>query len=240
LSGVSTPLVKIVNEPGFAETGLYSVKITGNPVSATKSAYSYKIADTKIAVSENLQLSFWKYTVDELGKFTSVDLLFKSGKKLSALANYTDNNGVAMSAANARGTIGEWQKFTCQIGKDELVGDIITGISIAYNHPSDGGVFTAYFDDLLIEYGEGNGIPNSIISLDEKDLLKIYGTKGHLHILDLKADSRLQVYTMTGQLIYQQDHLSGSHHVSIPSGFYIARISCKGTVFTKKVIVPAD
>lgn len=240
LSGVSSPVVKIVNEPAFAKTGLYSAKITGIPVSVSKSAYSYKIADTKITVSENLQLSFWKYTFDELGKYTSVDLLFKSGKKLSALTNYTDNNGFAMSAANARGNVGEWQKFTCQIGKEELLGDIITGILIAYNHPSDGGVFTAYFDDLLIEYGEGNGIPNSFISLDENDLLKIYGTKGLLHILDMKTDSRLQVYTMTGQLIYQQNNLSGSHHVSIPSGFYIARISCKGTVQTKKVIVPAD
>ena len=120
-SGVSLPSVKIVNEPIYAKTGIYSVKITGTPNSATNSYYYYKIADTKIEITKDLQLTFWKYTVDELGKFTSVDLIFKSGKRLSSLPAYTDNNGAVMNPVAGRGIIGEWRQYTCQIGKDELV-----------------------------------------------------------------------------------------------------------------------
>jgi hypothetical protein len=98
-----------------------------------------------------MQLSFWKYSVDALGQYTSVDLLFQSGKRLSNLSAYTDSVGYALTPGVARGKLGTWQKFTCQIGEGELVGDVITGILIAYDHPSASGTFTAYFDDIVIE-----------------------------------------------------------------------------------------
>src|SRR6202012_2824817 len=149
-TAVTGPSVTIVN-PGaaFTKTGLYSTQITGTAAGASK--YYYQVSATKIAVKANMQLSFWKYSVNTLGQNTAVDLIFKSGKTLHTLAEYTDNNGNAMTPAVARGTIGSWQQFTCQIGKGELLGDEIDGIAIAYDNPAASGNFNAYFDDIIIQ-----------------------------------------------------------------------------------------
>lgn len=240
LSGVSGSVVKIVNETDRSKTGLYSAKISGTPVSADKSIFNYKISDTKIEITENLQLSFWKYTEDELGKYTTIDLLLKSGKKLSGLPDYTDNNGIQMTAANPRGTIGNWEEYTCQIGKGELVGDIITGICISYNHPSSGnGSFNAYFDDVMIQYGEGNGSPSSV-NITYQNATRVLTSRGQINILNLERDSYIAVYSLTGQLLYQKSHAAGQQVIAIQSGFYIVRISGSGSVQSQKVIVPLD
>lgn len=166
-AGVTVPSVAIVNEPAFTNTGLYSVKITGTPSSASAANYYYKTSETKIAVKANMQLSFWKYSVNALGQYTAVDLVFQSGKRLSALPAYIDNNGSAMTPTIARGTIGTWQKFTCQIGVGELIGDVLTGIIIGYDHPSASGIYTAYFDDIIIEDALAPGsLPVTILSLE--------------------------------------------------------------------------
>ncbi len=150
-TGITSPSVIIVNEPANTKSGIYSVKATGTPTSASSSNYYYKISDTKITVKANMQLSFWKLSVNTLGQYTSVDLLFQSGKRLKNIATYTDNNGAAMTPAVARGTVGTWQKFTCQIGTGQLIGDVITGILIGYDNPSNSGSYSAYFDDIIIE-----------------------------------------------------------------------------------------
>ncbi|UEG49096.1 carbohydrate-binding protein [Ferruginibacter lapsinanis] len=150
-TNVTNPSVAIVNEPAFAKSGIYSIKINGTSNSIVSSKYFYKIADVKIPVKNNMQLSFWKYSINTLGQYTSVDLLFKSGKTLHSLISYKDNNGNALTPAFPRGTIGSWQKFTCQIGKGELIDDTITGLLIAYDNPVSGSNFTAYFDDIIIE-----------------------------------------------------------------------------------------
>ncbi|MBC7486828.1 MAG: T9SS type A sorting domain-containing protein, partial [Cytophagaceae bacterium] len=121
------------------------------------------VSETKIAVKANMQLSFWKYSLDNLGQYTSVDLLFQSGKRLSSLSAYTDNNGNVMSPDVARGTIGSWQNYTCQIGVGELIGDVVVGIIIGYDHASTSGTYTAYFDDIIIEDAQAP-IPTSLIS----------------------------------------------------------------------------
>jgi hypothetical protein len=238
-SGVSLPSVKIVNEPIYAKTGIYSVKITGTPNSATNSYYYYKIADTKIEITKDLQLKFWKYTVDELGKFTSVDLIFKSGKRLSSLPAYTDNNGAVMNPGAGRGIVGEWRQYTCQIGKDELVGDEVDGIIIAYDHPVEGGVFTAYFDDIMIEYGEGNGVPTALNPVEKSNLCTVYSDRSHIVIANLLPESQLYVYSISGQLIWQTNK-SLSDHLQIPvrTGFYVVKIFKDGKIQSEKVAVP--
>ncbi|GAA3950229.1 T9SS type A sorting domain-containing protein [Chitinophaga oryziterrae] len=148
-SAVSNTSVAIVNEPAFAKSGIYSVKINGTAAGA--GSYYYKISETKIAVKANMQLSFWKYTVNDPGRYTSVDLAFKSGKVLRNLTAYKDNKGNSMHPGTARGTIGAWEKFTCQIGKGELIGDEINSIIVAYANPSLSGSFSAYFDDIIVE-----------------------------------------------------------------------------------------
>ena len=237
-SGMTGTSVKIVNEPAFAKTGIYSVKISGIALSGIKSVYSYKVADTKIEIKPNLHLTFWKYTVDESGKYTSVDLLFKSGKKLSALPGYSDNNGLAMSPGAGRGTIGDWQKFTCQIGKDELIGDEISGITISYDHPSENGTFNAYFDDIKIEYGEGNGIPTSITNVENDSPIRIYTDNQRIFISDLLPKSQVAVYNLSGQMFWKGNSNSSNIQISAKSGFYMVRILQSGNVISKKVVVP--
>jgi hypothetical protein len=163
VSNVSNQSVAMLNNAAYARSGLFTVKITGTPNSATDASYYYKVSATKIGVKANMQLSFWKYSADNLGQNTSVDLLFQSGKRLSALPAYVDSNGNAMNPAIPRGTIGAWEKFTCQIGTGELVGDVITGVIIGYNNPSASGTFTAYFDDISIEDAIAS-IPTSLQS----------------------------------------------------------------------------
>lgn len=163
-TGVNTPLVALVNEPSFTKSGLYSVKVTGTPSSSTSANHYYKISETKIAVKANMQLSFWKYSVNSLGQHTSVDLLFQSGKRLKNLVVYTDNNGNAMNLSVARGTVGTWEKFTCQIGKGELIGDVIIGIIVGYDNPSISGSYTAYFDDIIIE-DANDPLPVTFVSI---------------------------------------------------------------------------
>lgn len=238
LSGVSGGSVKIVNELGYTKSGLYSVKISGSPISGTKAIYAYKIADTKIDIQPNLQLTFWKYTLDELGKYTSVDLIFKSGKKLSALSSFTDNNGVAMNPNQPRGTIGQWQKYTCQVGKDELIGDQITGLVIAYDHPVESGTYTAYFDDVIIEYGEGNGVPTAVASVENDHSARVYSKDGQIHIDQLSPDSNVGIYRLSGQLYWQGKNSSASLHLAVQSGFYVVRIQNKGNIQSEKVAVP--
>ncbi len=150
-SNINNPLVAIVNQPSFTHSGIYSVEITGNPISSSSSKYYYKIADTKIGIKNNMQLSFWKYCTNNLGQYTSVDLMFKSGSYLHNLTVYKDNNGNTMSPTIARGTVGAWKQFTCQLGKGELIGDTITGIMIAYDHPVASGSINAYFDDVIVQ-----------------------------------------------------------------------------------------
>jgi len=150
-TGITSPLVEIVNESSFTKNGLYSVKISGTPTSGSDAHYYFQTSETKIDVKANMQLSFWKYSVNTLGQYSAVDLVFQSGKRLSALLAYSDNNGNAMNPSQARGTIGTWEKFTCQIGMGELVGDVLTGIIIGYDHPSTSGSYEAYFDDIIVE-----------------------------------------------------------------------------------------
>lgn len=239
-SGVSGASVKIVNEPMYAKTGIYSVKINGNPVSANNAVYAYKVSDTKTDITANLQLTFWKYTIDELGKYTSVDLILKSGKRLSALPGFIDNNGIGMNPGNARGTIGEWQKFTCQIGKDELIGDQITGVIIAYNHPVVGGSFNSYFDDVMIQYGEDNGFPNALNSQMKSNLAKVYTGDGQIRIADILPDSQLFIYRISGQLFWQSNRTSGNLQIPAGPGFYIVKICQKGKIQCEKVVVQKD
>lgn len=150
-TNVNGPSVAMENNPAYAKTGLFSTKISGTAASASNAFHYYKISETKIEVKANMQLSFWKYSVNTLGQYTAVDLVFQSGKRLSNLPAYTDTLGHTMKPTVARGSIGTWEKFSCQIGVGELIGDVIIGIIIGYDHPAASGNFTAYFDDVLVE-----------------------------------------------------------------------------------------
>jgi hypothetical protein len=50
-----------------------------NPISLNNVFYNYKFVEVKIPVVNDLQLSFRKKTINEPGKYVSVDLMFKAG-----------------------------------------------------------------------------------------------------------------------------------------------------------------
>ncbi len=123
------------------KTGLYAAKLSGN--ANGNSEYTYRTNDTKILVKSGMTLSFSKYAANEKGKYTSVDLIFSDGSKLSnVLPEY--------AASNATGNVGSWTDVKYTIGKGAAVGKTITGIALSYKS-NQSGDFTAYFDDVIIE-----------------------------------------------------------------------------------------
>lgn len=124
-----------------SKTGLYAAKLSGN--ANGNSEYTYRTNDTKILVKAGMTLSFSKYAVNDNGRYTSVDLIFSDGSKLSnVLTEY--------AASNATGNVGSWTDVTYTIGKGAAVGKTITGMALSYKS-NQSGDFTAYFDDVIIE-----------------------------------------------------------------------------------------
>ena len=157
-SGVNGATASIVQDSGHAKSGQYAVKLSGSSASGGSAQYVYKTNTTKITVTEGMSLSYWKYAANDLGRYTAVDLLFSDGTRLSNYASVTDQNGTAVGAGSAKGTVGSLQQTTVVIGEGELIGKTITGIAVAYDHPASG-MFEAYFDDVIIE-DEGGSTPD--------------------------------------------------------------------------------
>ncbi|MCD7972011.1 MAG: hypothetical protein LUG18_04990 [Candidatus Azobacteroides sp.] len=220
------------------KSGDYAVKFSGNPSSSQTSIYYYKIAETKIPVTENMQLNFWKYTANELGRYASVDLTFASGKTLRDLSQYTDQTGNGMHPGNGRGTPGNgWEQFTCTFGQGELLGDIITGILIAYDHPSDNGNFTAYFDDIIIDTNTTILRATSKVSENKVQAANVYSANGEIIINSSQDRSEITLYTVTGQIIYQ-DITSDRHFTQkAKPGIYRVRIVSNGNTEYYSVMV---
>jgi len=237
--GVNLPVCQIEPGNGLAtvpttKSGLYVAQVSGNPVSATSACHYYKFAETKIGIKANMQLSFQKYTVNDLGRYTSVDLMFASGKRLRNLSGYTDNKGNGIRLENGCGNVGAgWENITCQIGKGELLGDTITGIILGYDHPFVGGTYTAYFDDIIIRDSSEDytDVPNTSSHLNAI----VYSTNGMIYIRPA-GNSLIKIYNISGQLIF--NHLS-ENPISMPldKGVYILQIETNGNVESKSVIV---
>ncbi len=123
-----------------AKTGSYAAKVSGT---SNNGSYFYKFADCDITVKSGMELSFDKYTDNEQGKYTAVDVLFSDGTKLSdSNANYYAANG----------TVGAWTNKTVKIGTGSNVGKKISGIVIGYKNSASGN-YTAYFDNVIIQDG---------------------------------------------------------------------------------------
>jgi len=234
-SGVNSPVCQIeAASAPYSKSGLYAVKVSGSPVSATASFHYYKFAETKIAVKANMQLSFQKYTVNDLGRYTSVDLMFASGKRLRNLSGYLDNNGNGIHPGNGCGNVGdEWENITCQIGKGVLLGDTITGIILGYDHPVAGGTYTAYFDDIIIR--DSNDDYSDVTNASTRFNATVYSINGIIHIRPV-GYSLIRIYNISGQLIY---NCQTENPVSLPfeKGVYILQIENNGKVESKSVIV---
>ena len=115
-----------------------------------------------------------------------------------------------------------WENFICQIGKGELVGDTISGIIIAYDHPAVSGVFTAYFDDLLIE--DDNSSTN-IYQLKKNNSSKnLFIDQEQITIKNLENNSSIKIYNCMGQIVKNIDTSDSEIQFNIQQGLYIIYI----------------
>jgi len=232
-SGVNNASASIENNSSYAHSGQFACKINGTAASSTAAIFYYKIAETSIKVKENMALSFWKYTSNDLGRYTSIDLQFKSGKVLRDLPAYKDQTGNGMHPGNGRGSVGSWQKFTCQIGVGELINDEITGIIVAYDQPVANGSFTAYFDDIMIEDDD------IITSVQEqiKTTLQLKSQKGNIIINGIHQDTQIEIYSITGQKIKQITTSDTQVSIPLTQGLYIVSIKNNKMQTSRKVFV---
>jgi hypothetical protein len=237
-SNISSPLCEI--QQTNVRSGLYSVKMTGTINSNVLAKYSHKISEVKIAVRNKMKLSFWKKTDSELGRFTFVDILTKSGKNLRDYG-YKDQNGISMNPSVGHGTAGaDWEQFTCQFGNGTLLGDTITGIVMAFDH-SGSGTYAAYFDDLLIEDGQGNTSAASRLQPDEK-VFFVYPnpSDGRFNLkMNEKDEYLISVFNSTGNLLVNQKSTDLNGIIDLchyPSGIYVLRLVANNKTYFQKLV----
>ena len=236
-NNISVPICAIEKNENNAKSGAYTVKTSGNPTSEISSTYSYKISEAKIPVVANMKFSFWKKTIDELGQYVSMDLMFKSGKKLSQLSTYVDNNGMAMNPALGRGIVGgDFEQFICEIGKGELLGDEITGIVITYDKGATSGSYTVYFDDILIAT---EGLNTSIESTYPKKISNriLVENNSVLNFRDFTPNSEVVIYSITGTAIKSFSLYSNRVSVNLPAGVYIVSTRSEKSAYSQKIVI---
>jgi hypothetical protein len=235
-SNVSLPTCEIIKDDVNSNRGSYVVRATGNPTSSNNAFYSYKFAEVTIPVVADLQLSFWKKTDNELGKYISVDLMFKSGKKLSKLVNYRNNLGMSMDPSSGIGTVGAgWENIKCLIGVGELVGDEITGIIITFDKPASAGSYLAYFDDIFISTRDD--VYNAIDEVQDKEKIKFVFLRNKMLVFkDAALNSIVRIYDISGKLL--SDFVLESTEVPINqgNGIYIVVMINKQGVYSQKII----
>ncbi len=235
-SSVVSAICEIEENVPNAKNGHYAVKVSGNPNSSSSASFDYKIAEVKIPVVENMKLSFCKKTVDELGRFVTVDLLFASGKRLSQLNAYTDQNGSSMHPSTGHGTPGHgYEQFVCEIGKGELVNDSITAIIFSYNKAATSGSFTAYLDDVLITTGDISSSVRDYWVSEQRN--RIYFSGNTLHFNDTPIHSQVTIYNISGVALKSFKLESSQIPVQLPFGVYVVTTESEGNFYAQKIFI---
>jgi len=236
-SNVSSAVCKIEMGVSNAKSGQFYVKASGNPTSTSSAKYAYKFSEVKIPVTEHLKLSFWKKTLDDLGQYVSLDLIFKSGKKLSELSAYKDNKGIAMNPALGRGTVGGgFEQFICEIGKGELLGDEITGIVITYDKAASSGSYKAFFDDITIATDLPlfpTGIADQIIKKENR----IFMENKVLNFRNFDLATNVVIYDIAGRAMQSFTLNTNRVNIDLPNGIYIVNTRADDSVYSQKIVI---
>ena len=91
----------------------------------------------------------------------------------------------------------------------------------------------------MIEYGEGNGVTTALNPVEKVNLCKVYSDRSHIIIANLLPESKLYVYGISGQLIWQTNQSSSDRvQISVRTGFYVVKIFKDGKIQSEKVAVP--
>jgi len=236
-SNVTLPVCEITKDEANANRGSYFVMASGNPTSSTTAFFSNKFAEVKIPVVADLQFSFWKKTINDLGKYVSVDLIFKSGKQLSKLINYKNNFGLSMDPSSGVGTAGAgWENVTCVIGVGELVGDEITGIIISFDKPASSGSYLAYFDDIFISTRKDSY--NAIDEVNNEEKVQYLYTRNQTLVFNAALiNSLIRIYDISGRLLTDFVLESTEKQINLRNGVYIVMVINKQGVYSQKIIL---
>lgn len=120
---------------------------------------------------------------------------------------------------------------------DELFRDKISGIIISYNHSTESKVFTAYFDDIIIEHGEGDGIPTAINNVNTMNEPRVFPVESGIKVVNVISNSQISVYNLAGQLISKINATNSELQIPVKNDFYLISIKHNGNIRSEKVIV---
>ena len=231
-TGVSNASCSIVQDNTHSNSGLYAAKLSGTANGAS-SVYLYQTNETKITVKEGLKLSYHKFTANQSGKNTGVDLIFSDRTKLSDFSNYIVSSG----------TVGAMKKVGMIVGSAEITGKTIIGIALRYE--GGAGAFESYFDDILI----GDDIDISMDDDDDDDItgidyiheaptsVKIYSANGNIVVECLESNVLVRIYNVLGQLVFQQKLTSNILYKQIETGVYIVEVGGNENLYRQKVVI---
>lgn len=235
-SNVLSPVCEI--QTTHPRSGLYSVKVSGTVGTINAASYSYKIATTKIAVKPGMTLSFWKKTENDLGRYVFVDLRSKKGVYLKNA--YVDQSGISMNAAIPHGTVGaDWEKFSCEFGKDVLLGDTIVEIQINFAKTgTETGAYSAYFDDFLIEENHNTDLGSTIT--DDLAYSLYYNPVDRLIQLKMNVEGAYQfkLYTVSGICVLQKKSVHPLETIStdqLGAGVYVLQLTINNKHYNCKI-----
>lgn len=236
-NNVTLSICEIEKNETSAKNGWYVLKASGNPTSQSQASYGYKFAEVRIPVVADLQLSFWKKTTNDLGKYVSVNLIFKSGKRMSKLTNYKNNFGLSMAPSVGIGTVGNgWENVSCQIGVGELLGDEISGISIAFDKPASSVSYLAYFDDILISIKKDN--PTVLAVIKNNQILQ-FVTSGSQSLIfnNIRLNSHVKVYNISGKLLSEFVLNNKEVPTDLRNGIYLIQVINNQGIYSQKIIL---
>jgi hypothetical protein len=235
-SNVLSPVCEI--QTTNPKSGLYSVKSAGTKSITSAAKHIYKIANAKIAVKPTMQLSFWKKTENELGRYVFVDLRSKNGLYLRN--SYNNQHGVSMNPAVGHGNVGAgWEKFTCDVGNGVLLGDTITEIYINFDYTgNETGSYLAYFDDFLIEESQS---PNSISTFPENNAFVIsqQGTSIINIKIHVEGTYLIQMFDISGVNLITKRSASPTETIDLSnyeSGVYLISLTINNKKYYRKIL----
>ena len=129
-----------------------AVKISGLDWSSSTS-YAYVNLYTldeaqRVKIQPGTTLSYEFRAENKLGRYVAVDLEFEDGNLRDSGSK--DQNGVRVHPSDAKTEkTGEWITVTCELS-EKCLGQVITDIRVAYDHPPEKGGFTAYVRNISI------------------------------------------------------------------------------------------
>jgi hypothetical protein len=224
----STPLCKVTATTAFS--GSRSLHYHGKVSSAEQALAYFKVIKVSIPVVSTMNLSFYSYPQQELGRFVSIDLVTTDGTTLRD-AGGLDTSGRRMHPATGRGTVNNWTKTVCPVGL-YLNGKTIEKILLAFDHSGVSGTFSGFIDDISIYISNrtsaqsfssqsGNYIKRSITLNSSKNLSSLLN--------NIQFD-KVELYTLQGRIFSVFDRKSKSNISNMPNGNYILHIVGKNDI----------